>query len=233
MKTLQVQQLVKSYPQGQVLNGLSFSVDAGEVYALLGQNGAGKTTTIHICLGLLAADSGSVLLAEEPVVANRVGQQLPVAYIPEVVNLYPLFTAMEQVQYFTRLSGQRHADSALEGWLLQAGLAKADCHRRVGGFSKGMRQKVAIAIALARQAELVVLDEPTSGLDPKAIHEFADLLRQLASEGKAVLMTTHDIFHAAQVATRIGILNAGKIVHEEVNSQLSPEALQRLYLETV
>lgn len=234
MATLQIQNIYKQYGSSAVLQGLSFDVQPGEVYALLGQNGAGKTTTLHISLGLIGADRGAVRLLGEVVEPRQLAsRRYPVAFIPEVVQLYPLFTAIEQVGYFTRLAGQHVKRAELVQWLRMAGLPEVDMDRRVGEFSKGMRQKVAIGIALARKAELIVLDEPTSGLDPRAIHEFGDLLHQLAQEGRAVLMTTHDIFHAAQVAHRIGILKEGRLVHEVTNEALSPEALQQLYLETV
>ena len=233
MATLQIQQIVKKYQGTPVLQGLSFSVNPGEVYALLGQNGAGKTTTLNISLGLIAADEGRVYLQGEEVNPQSRSSKHPVAFIPEVVQLYPLFTAVEQVGYFTRLAGDRYSRAEILHWLKLAGLPEVDADRRISTYSKGMRQKVAIGIALARKAELVVLDEPTSGLDPRAIHEFGDLLRGLTAEGRAVLMTTHDIFHAAQVAQRIGILKQGRMVREVLNQSLTPEALQNLYLETV
>ena len=123
------------------------------------------------------------------------------------------------------------SDDALRAILLRAGLPEDAVDRRVGTYSKGMRQKVGIAMAIARNAELLLLDEPTSGLDPKASNEFSALVTSLRDEGVAVLMATHDLFRSREVATRIGIMKRGELVAEIAASDVSHNDLERIYLE--
>lgn len=230
---LQIINLKKSYGTHQALKGLDLTVNRGEVFCLLGQNGAGKTTTINICLGFLKADSGEVRVHGETVAYNTASSRKHLAYIPEVVMLYPQLTALENLDFFCRLAGYRYTYSQLNQFLSEANL-QLDAHRkRVGAFSKGMRQKVGIAIAIAKQAEVILMDEPTSGLDPRATDEFTRLVKRLTSVGKSVLMATHDIFNAVNVGTHIGIMKEGKLIHTLEASSVTPDALQQLYLETI
>ena len=230
---LQIIDLVKNYGEYQALKGLNLMVEKGEVFCLLGQNGAGKTTTINLSLGFLEPSSGKVLIdgvevAKEPLTARK-----KIAYIPEVVLLYGSLTALENLDYFSKLGGSKYSRQELSTYLSDANL-QADAHdKRVGSFSKGMRQKVGIAIALAKHADVILMDEPTSGLDPRATEEFSRIVRQLGDEGRSVLIATHDIFNAVQIATRIGIMKEGKLVEIVEAGSISPEALQSLYLETI
>ena len=222
--------LRKSFGAHRALDGMDLQVPGGEVYALLGANGAGKTTTIHLLLGFLRPDEGQVRVdgidpAAEPQRARTV-----TAYIPEQVALYPNLSGLENLAYFAALAGHRLADAEGRTLLQRAGLAPEEADRRLGAYSKGMRQKVGIAIALAKQAKVLVLDEPMSGLDPQAAGEFCALVRQVAKGGSAVLMATHDIFRARQVADRIGILRAGTKRAEVKAADLDAHELQALYL---
>jgi ABC-2 type transport system ATP-binding protein len=227
--------LTKRYEDGQLaLDGLSLKVAAGEVYCLLGANGAGKTTTINLFLDYVKKTSGKALIngidtAEDPIEAKRF-----VSYIPENVMLYGSFTARQNLDFFGRLGGRNgltreHCDSVLA----RVGLQEDAFDRRVKLFSKGMRQKVAIATVILKDAPAILLDEPTSGLDPQAAAEFIRTLIELRSEGKAILMSTHDIFRAKEVADRVGILKKGRKVMERTREELENEDLQALYLEYV
>jgi ABC-2 type transport system ATP-binding protein len=222
--------LSKRYGAHEALVGLDLSVAHGEIYCLLGANGAGKTTTINIVLGFLTPDSGSARVdgldpAAEPEAVRR-----RIAYIPEQVALYPQLTGLENLRYFTSLGGPRPHETELASTLARAGLGPDAAHRPLGGYSKGMRQKVGIAIALARRARLLLLDEPMSGLDPKAANDFIELVRALAADGAAVLMATHDLFRAKQLATRIGILRAGRKVDELDPTSIDAAGLEAVYL---
>lgn len=225
-----INQLHKRYRDHVALQALNISIAPGEVYALLGPNGAGKTTTINCCLGFVQPDGGQVLVdgidsATSPDAARR-----RLAYIPEQVNLYDNFSGAENLRYFTELSGQRRTPAMLDGFLLEAGLAAEVFDRPVRGYSKGMRQKVGVAIALAKDARVLLLDEPTSGLDPSASHEFSATLMRLSARGVATLMATHDLFRALDVATTIGILIDGRLNMELNAADLTPQGLEQAYL---
>jgi ABC-2 type transport system ATP-binding protein len=228
---LEAYQLQKRFQDKVALESLTLKVEPGEVYALLGPNGAGKTTAINLFLGFLEPDSGDVLVDGLSVPANPVAVRRKVAYIPEQVALYPRFSGLENLEYFSRLGGARPARPDLYRLLEQVGLKADAADRRVGTYSKGMRQKVGIALALASGAKALLLDEPTSGLDPAASHEFSRLLRKLAKEDVAILMATHDLYRAKEDATRVGILLKGRIASEYHRDEFQSRDLEKLYLE--
>lgn len=214
MPVVDIQALSVSFAGKPVLSDLHLRVEPGRLYALLGGNGAGKSTTLSVLLGFLRPDAGTVRVAgvtpwEAP---DRARAQL--AYLPENVALYEHLSAVENVDYLLSLAGRRHTSAAITEALRAAGLQESAWRQRLGGFSKGMRQKVAIAIALMREVPLLLLDEPTSGLDPGASADFHTLLDSVRARGAAVLMVTHDLLGAVEVADRIGVLEHGGIVHE-------------------
>ncbi|WP_353719815.1 ATP-binding cassette domain-containing protein [Dyadobacter sp. 676] len=230
---LEAKGLTKRYGSHTALNNLNLSIGAGEIFALLGQNGAGKTTTINLFLGFIEPSEGSasingVSVAEHP---QEIKQYL--AYIPETVMLYPNLTGLENLEYFSSLAGFDYSEDELRKFLATAGLQAQAFDQRLGGYSKGMRQKVGIAIAVAKKAKVLLLDEPTSGLDPKASNEFSQIIQNLAAEGTAILMATHDIFRAKEVATRIGIMKEGVLQAVIDADKISANELESLYLKTV
>ena len=227
--------LTKRFPgaPAPAVNNLNLTVAPGELFALLGPNGAGKTTTLNCLLGFLAPDSGRALIDGLDVAREPLETKRRLAYIPEQVNLYGYFSGVENLAYFSELAGHRYPDTDLRRFLAEAGLQTEAHDRRVSGYSKGMRQKVGIAIALAKRARALLLDEPTSGLDPSASHEFSQLLRQLRERGVAILMATHDLFRARQDATRVGIMRHGKLAHILSADELRHTDLEKLYLETM
>ncbi|KQC01740.1 ABC transporter ATP-binding protein [Pedobacter sp. Hv1] len=230
---LQAINLTKKYNDQLALNKLNLTINQGDVFCLLGQNGAGKTTTINLFLGFIAPSTGQALIygtsvAEDPAVTRK-----HLAYIPEVVMLYANLTSIENLDFFSRLAGFKYSRKELEKFLTTVGLQQEAFDKRMGGYSKGMRQKVGIAIALAKNADVLLMDEPTSGLDPKATNEFTELVKELGKQGKAIIMATHDIFNAVNVGTRIGIMRRGELVHEMSTENLDANDLQKLYLETI
>jgi ABC-2 type transport system ATP-binding protein len=232
---LTLETLTKRFPgaAAPAVDNLNLTILPGELFALLGPNGAGKTTTINCLLGFLTPDAGRALIDGLDVVREPLETKRRLAYIPEQVNLYGTFSGVENLAYFSELAGHRYPDTDLRRFLAEAGL-QTDAHgRRVSGYSKGMRQKVGIAIALAKQAKALLLDEPTSGLDPSASHEFSQLLRQLRERSVAILMATHDLFRAKQDATRVGIMRHGKLAHILSAAELAHTDLEKLYLETM
>jgi len=230
---LQAISLSKNYQSHQALNQLDLTVKQGEVFCLLGQNGAGKTTTINLFLGFILPSSGKILINNEEIIATSDQRRKHIAYIPEVVMLYGNLTALENLDYFSKLAGFNYSSHSLVEFLNECGLQNEAHNKHLSSFSKGMRQKVGIAIALAKDAKIFLMDEPTSGLDPKATEEFTQLVKKLAGEGKSILMATHDIFNAVNVATNIGIMRQGKLVHTIKASEITAADLQKLYLQTI
>ena len=229
---LEAIELSKSYGGQQALSKLNLSVAAGEVYCLLGANGAGKTTTINLFLGLIEPTSGKALVKGLEVGINDKANKL-IAYIPEVVQLYGNMNALENLAFFSRLAGQNLKPAALSELLENAGLSETNHKKKLDAFSKGMRQKVGIAIALSKKAEVIFMDEPTSGLDPKATNEFTTICKGLAHAGKTIFMATHDIFNAVNVGSQIGIMKEGHLVHSTDTDDITAEQLQQLYLKTI
>ena len=216
---LQAESLHVTRSDKEVLRGVSFDVSAGEVYALLGGNGAGKSTTLLSFLGFLHPSSGDIRVNGKTVSQALSETRKAIAYLPESASLYEHLNAFENLQYFLRLSGISADSSTLNNALDRVALSDEARSRKLRDYSKGMRQKVAIALAILRDTEILLLDEPTSGLDPSAIDEFHHLIRGLADSGKTILMVTHDVYGACQVADRIGLLRDGKLVGEFTASE--------------
>lgn len=233
MSVLQAMQLGKQYNGTAALSNLNLSIGRGEIFCLLGQNGAGKTTTINLFLGFTEPSSGLATINGVEVKRNDAATKKFVAYIPEVVQLYGNLTGVENLDFFSRLGGWKYPEKQLSTFLLKAGLQSEAQTNRLSTYSKGMRQKVGIAIALAKNADAILMDEPTSGLDPKATAGFTSICKELAAEGKTIFMATHDIFNAVNVGTRIGIMRKGSLVHTVTTSNITANELQRLYLETI
>ena len=226
--------LRKRFGDHEALAGLDLTVSAGSCYALLGPNGAGKTTTLNILLGFVEPDAGTARVDGVDVRAEPARARTRIAYIPEQVQLYPRLSGLENLEYFHGLGSSEAASSSmLRDCLRQAGLEEVAWDRRVAGYSKGMRQKVGIAVALARRAPVMLLDEPTSGLDPQAAWELNNSLRSLAEQGVTMLMATHDLFRAREVATRIGILVNGRLQHEIDPVEVAAPELEARYLQEV
>lgn len=223
--------LTKRYPGALALDGLNLQVGRGEIFCLLGANGAGKTTTIHLFLNFINPTSGMAKVDGHAVTEHREAIRRLVAYLPEQVMLYPRLTGLENLDYFSRLAGLRYERGQQLGFLERCGLAPQAADRQVGTYSKGMRQKVGLAIALAKQAKALLLDEPTSGLDPQASFEFSETLAALAQTGVAVLMATHDLFRVKESGTRAGIMKQGRLMSVIETGHLSAADLERLYLE--
>ena len=230
---IQLEDVVMNYGAHRALDGLRLSVPEGCVYGLLGPNGAGKSTTINLVTGLLRPTSGKITVGGIDAVADPAGARSLLAYVPESVALYPQLTGIENLQLFSRLAGQRLNDSESASCLTRAGLQAQAHRRRISTYSKGMRQKVGLAIALAKNASAVVLDEPSSGLDPSASHDLARHVREFAANGVAVLMATHDLFRARETCDKVGLLVNGTLRAEWNASEVKDRDLEAAYLEVV
>ncbi len=223
--------ITKSYNAKVALRDVSFEVSKGEIFCLLGQNGAGKTTTINIFLGFIKKDGGQAFIDDKEVGKSDTNQLT--AYIPETVQLYGNLTGIENLNFFSRLAGFTYSNAELEAFLTKTDLQKEAHYNRLSSYSKGMRQKVGIAIALAKNAEVIFMDEPTSGLDPKATSEFTKICKDLAKMGKVIFMATHDIFNAVELGTTIGIMKEGVLAQQLKANEINAEQLNQLYLKTI
>lgn len=220
--TLAIDGLVVERAGRCIVDGLSLSLAPGDVYALLGGNGAGKSTTLFAILGLLPRAGGRIAVAGHDPATAPDAVRAATAYLPENVALYPAFTARENIDYFLDLAGTQRTKADVAAAFAAVKLAETAWDRPVGGFSKGMRQKTGIALALLRRTPLLLLDEPTSGLDPAATRDFHALVAAVAARGVAVLMVTHDLFGAADVAGRIGLLADGRLAREWTAASTGP-----------
>ncbi|WP_462251320.1 ABC transporter ATP-binding protein [Ekhidna sp.] len=225
--------LSKKYDEHDALIDLNLKVSPGEIYCLLGANGAGKTTTINLFMGFIQPSSGQAIVNGLDVSLNSRESKMHLAYIPENLNLYENLTGLENLTFFSGLAGKSPTKEEAENLLKESGLQSGAISKRVGKYSKGMRQKVGIAIARAKQAENLLLDEPTSGLDPKASNDFALLLEDMSKKNVSILMATHDLFRAKESGTHIGIMKAGQLVHSLKSDEISLPELEQLYLETM
>ncbi len=204
--------LCVNFSNNNVLDNVNFTVNKGEVFALLGGNGAGKSTTLKTFLGTVSPSSGSASVLGMSVETDIDAIRNKVAYLPESVMLYGHLSGLENIEYFLSLASVERTKADIESALTRVALQPEAWHKHLSHYSKGMRQKTAIALALLREAPVLFLDEPTSGLDPSAIDEFNQLITVLAEGGSTIFMVTHDVYGACQIADRIGLLDGGKIV---------------------
>jgi ABC-2 type transport system ATP-binding protein len=228
---LRANRLSKSFGAVRALVELDLDVPRGEALCLLGANGAGKTTTINLFLGFVEPSSGEAVIDGLVVASNRLETKRRIAYVPEQVALYPRLSGIENLEFFDELSGNRHSRRELGAFLERVGLEPEAFHRRAASYSKGMRQKVGLAVALAKNARALLLDEPLSGLDPKAANELCRLILELKREGRAVLMATHDLFRAKEIGDRVGIMKQGSLVGLLDARPLQAAEIEAIYLD--
>ncbi len=227
---LQTKNLTKKYNGTTALNDLNLTVNEGDIYCLLGANGAGKTTTINLLMNFIEPTSGEAFINGLDVTKHTLKTKKFLAYIPENLVLYHELTGIENLDYFLGLAGKKYSTNELSDYLVEAGLQEEAFNKRVNTYSKGMRQKIGVALALAKQAKVLLLDEPTSGLDPKASNEFSELLIRLSNRKVATLMASHDLFRSKETGTRIGIMSAGNLVEEISTDNITHKELEELYL---
>ena len=232
---LRAENLTKVYDDGtRALDALTLQVGNGQVYCLLGANGAGKSTTINLFLNYVQPTSGAAFVDDIDVAAEPLRARERIAYVPEQVMLYSALSARQNLAFFGELSGKSGRWSPeLEQLLELVGLPQRVTNQRVGTFSKGMRQRLAVAIALVKGCDNLLLDEPTSGLDPKAANEFMELVVSLRDQGKAILMSSHDIFRAREIADIVGIMRDGRLCASIPAERLQSEDLQAVYMQTM
>ncbi len=219
--------LRKRYGRRTAVDGVSFTVGRGEVVGLLGPNGAGKTSVIKMLLGLVRPDAGEVLLLGRPGRDPRA--RAGVGYLPELFRYQPWLTAAEVLALHVRLAGAAVPRDGQREVLALVGLAER-AGDRVGGFSKGMQQRLGLAVALVARPELVVLDEPTSALDPLGRVDVRDVVLALKERGVAVLLNSHLIGEVERVCDRVVILDRGRVAAAGTLAELLGQRELRLRL---
>jgi ABC-2 type transport system ATP-binding protein len=230
---LETKDLTKQYEDGLLaLDHLNLKVEPGEIFCMFGANGAGKTTAINLILGFIQATEGTAFVEGVDVVKEPLKSKEHISYVSENVMLYGNFSAYQNLDYFSKLAGKRNLKRTDYAEVMErVGLQKNAFDMRVKNYSKGMRQKLGIAVAILKDAPNLILDEPTSGLDPKSGQEFLDLLLELKEKEKSIFISSHDIFRAKFIADRVGFMLQGKLVMMKTSEELQGEDLNRLYVE--
>jgi len=230
---ISIKNLRKEYGTVTAVDGISFEVKKGEVFALLGPNGAGKTTTIKALLGLIQYE-GEIAVSGMDAGAHEKHIKKMIGYLPEKVAFYDNLTALQTLQFYAELKGVEDAD--LPGLLRAVGL-EGEAHRKVGGFSKGMIQRLGLAQSLLGSPELLILDEPTTGLDALGAFEVRTKIRELSEQGNTILLSSHILSEVQELSHRVAILNRGKIVAidtvENLSKKLDVQPKLRIELEHV
>ena len=225
---IKLDRVTKTYGNHKALDNLCLEVLSGEIYGLLGANGAGKSTTLNMLLGFTNPDSGSIKILDSK--TNKIIEKSQIGYIAENVNLYPYLTGIENLDYFCRIADITLDFNTLTDFLVQCSLEKEFHSKKISEYSKGMRQKVGISIALAKNANVYLLDEPASGLDPVASNELTEILKKLSSKGATILMASHDIFRVRETCDKIGILRKGCLIKEMKSNEVTSKELENTYL---
>ena len=225
---IKLKNVTKSFKDKKALDNLSLNVNSGEIYGLLGANGAGKSTALNLLLGFLDSDRGSIEISNSN--DKKLVSRDMIGYIPENVNLYPYLSGIENLDYFCKISGLSLNSIKLSELLNECGLENDAHNKRTSEYSKGMRQKVGIAIALAKNAKIYLLDEPASGLDPMASNELSVILKKLSTNGATILMASHDLFRVRETCDKIGILKQGSLIKEMLSKDVTSNELEEIYL---
>jgi ABC-2 type transport system ATP-binding protein len=230
---LEAVNLTKRYEDGQLaVDHVNFRVEPGEIFCLFGANGAGKTTIINLMLNFIPPTEGTVLVEGIDVTKEPLRSKDYVSFVSENVMLYGNFTAFQNLDYFTKLAGKRSLTKADYAKALKSvDFQEEAFNQRAKNYSKGMRQKLGLAIAVIKDAPNILLDEPTSGLDPQSGQEFLELLIKLRNEGKSIFMSTHDIFRAKLIADRVGFMKKGRLGMLKTRRELQGEDLTELYIQ--
>lgn len=221
-----------TYPNGtRALHDVTLTVPDGSVYSLLGANGAGKSTLMYLFVDFIRPTSGrtmvdGVVVQNDPVVARK-----RLAYLPDQVELFEGMSGLSNLSFFCRLAGHPMSEDGLLRLFDRVSLDHKWGREKVGRYSRGMRQKLGLAILLGRQSNSFLLDEPTLGLDPQSGWDLMQTIEELRASGASILMATHDLMRAQQVSDVIGIIRRGELVKEILRSEIDTVDLERTYLD--
>lgn len=227
---IETRNLSKHYGAVVAVNQLNLRVRRGEIFGLLGPNGSGKTTTILMLLGLTEPTEGSVQVLGFDPVRQPLSVKARVGYLPDQIGFYDNLTARENLAYIARLNGLPHAETRTrtDTVLRQVGLHDV-ANRRVGTFSRGMRQRLGVAEVLLKQPQIIIMDEPTLALDPAAVREFLELIRRLKAEGITMLLSSHLLQQVQSICDRVGLFHRGQMVLDGSVPELAQRVLGGAY----
>lgn len=212
-KVIETQLLTKKYKDVVALDSLTLSIEKGQIFGFLGHNGAGKTTTVSILTTLIDPTSGSASICGFDIQKERLNVQKRIGYLPENVKFYDNLTAYENLEYLAKLSGIKNPEKKINEVLAFIDFTGIE-NKKLGEFSKGMRQRIGIAQAILHDPEVLFLDEPTSGLDPMGIKKLREIIIKLNKEKEmTIFMNTHLLSEVAKTCTTIGVLNHGKLIY--------------------
>ncbi len=235
---IETHHLSQSFGAFEAVTDLTFSVAEGEIFGFLGHNGAGKTTTLQMLTTLALPSSGTAKVAGHDILTHPLDVRRAIGYVPENVRLYDTLTTRENLTFFAQLSGLEDTQKPIRTVLEFLSIEDL-IDRRVGTFSKGMRQRVGLAQAILHRPQVLFLDEPASGLDPMGMKMLRNLILRLNREwGLTIFMNTHLISEIAKTCTSIGVLNHGRLVFHDTLEQVTARygddtALEELYLSVV
>jgi len=221
MIAIEAEELRKRFGSVEALKGVSFRVKRGEVFGFLGPNGAGKTTTVRILTGIIKPDSGRARVNGYDVVEETLKAKESIGVLPEVSNAYPDLTAWQNIMLIASLYGMRkkEAEERAGELLKEFGIYERK-DAKVRGFSKGMKQRLMLCMALVSDPEILFLDEPTSGLDVQSARVIREKILEIADAGKTVFLTSHNMDEVNMLCDRIAIINRGKIVTTDTPERL-------------
>ncbi len=208
---LVIEAVRKAFDDRTVLMDVSLSVPPGRICSLVGPNGAGKSTLLNLCLGYISPDSGTIVIAGADLRSQPIAARMKTAYVPDVARLYAHLSAVENLLYFESLRGVRASRAQCLATLERLGFPADSADRPASTYSKGMRQKVSLAMGMLKEAEVFLLDEPSSGLDAASADELLKILRYVADQGRAVLFTTHHSELVDRVADVVAYLQDGRV----------------------
>lgn len=223
--SISVTNLSKNYGSQKAVNGISFTVNKGEIVGFLGPNGAGKSTTMKMITGYLAADSGEISVSGITVNPNNLETKKKIGYLPEANPLYMDMYVREYLQFIANIHAIKDAKKSIEDVIKTVGLTP-ESHKKIGQLSKGYKQRVGLAAALVHNPEVLILDEPTSGLDPNQIVEIRNVIKSL-SENKTILFSSHIMQEVEAICDRVIIINKGNIVADDKVASLQRDTTQQ------
>jgi ABC-2 type transport system ATP-binding protein len=216
--SIEVKELIKEYGTQKAMNGISFTINKGEVVGFLGPNGAGKSTTMKIITGYLDANGGSAFVCNEDVKTNPLAAKQKIGYLPESNALYYEMYVREYLSFVADVHEVKNKKEKIEAVISKVGLTP-EAHKKIAQLSKGYKQRVGLAAALIHDPEVLILDEPTSGLDPNQIVEIRNVIKELGKE-KTVLFSSHIMQEVQAICDRVIIINKGTIVADDRLSNL-------------
>ena len=232
---LKIEGLIKTYGDKKAVDNLSLHIHPGEIVGFIGHNGAGKTTTLKACCGILNFDAGEILIDGVSVKADPIACKRQIAYIPDNPDLYEFLTGIQYLNFVADVYGVSAADreARIERYAKELGLYD-DLATKVGAYSHGMKQKLAVISALIHAPKLLIMDEPFVGLDPKAAHTLKTIMREMCDQGGAIFFSTHVLEVAEKLCDRIAIIRGGKLVIAgDTQTVRGDTSLEEVFLELV